>query len=98
VRAVHAGKRYLCERAADILAEHIARRSNPNPIHSLSPREREILRLVAEGYSSVEIAGKLSLSPKSVDTYRSRLMQKLDIHDIAGLVKFSIVHGLTTLD
>jgi DNA-binding NarL/FixJ family response regulator len=98
VRAVHAGKRYFCEKVTDILAKHVARRNNPNPIDSLSQREREILQLVAEGSSSIEIAGKLSLSPKTVDTYRSRLMQKLEIHDVAGLVKFSILHGLTTLD
>lgn len=98
VRAVHAGKRYLCGKAADILAEQVARRSNSNPLDDLSPREREILQLVAEGRSSVEIAGKLSLSSKTVDTYRSRLMQKLDIHDVVGLVKFSIQHGLITLD
>jgi DNA-binding NarL/FixJ family response regulator len=98
VRAVHRGKRYLCERAADVLAEHAARRSGPNPLDDLSTREREILQLVAEGCTSAEIAGKLSLSPKTVDSYRSRLMEKLGIHDVAGLVKFSILHGLTTLE
>ena len=98
VRAVHAGKRYLCEKAVDVLAEQATRRVGLNPLDSLSKREREILQLVAEGRSSVEIATKLSLSPKTVDTYRSRLMQKLQIHDIPGLVKFSIQHGLTTLD
>lgn len=98
VRAVHAGKRYLCERATDVLAEHVARRSGRNPLDDLSQREREILQFVAEGCSSAEIAGKLSLSPKTVDTYRSRLMLKLGIHDVAGLVKFSILHGLTTLE
>ena len=98
VRAVHAGRRYLCEKATDVLAEHVARRSGPNPVDDLSQREREILQFVAEGCSSAEIAGKLSLSPKTVDTYRSRLMAKLGIHDIAGLVKFSILHGLTTLE
>jgi len=98
VRAVHSGKRYICERAADVLAEHVTRRRGPNPLDDLSQRERQILQLVAEGGSSAEIARKLSLSPKTVDTYRSRLMEKLEIHDIAGLVKFAILHGLTTLD
>lgn len=98
VRAVHAGERYLCKKIADVLAEQVARRSGPNPLDSLSTREREILQLVAEGRSSAEIAGKLSLSSNTVDTYRSRLMHKLEIHDVAGLVKFAIQHGLTTLD
>jgi len=98
VRAEHAGERYLCKKIADVLAEHVARRSGPNPLDSLSRREREILQLVAEGRSSAEIAGRLSLSPKTVDSYRSRLMHKLRINDIPGLVKFAIRHGLTTID
>ena len=98
VRAVHAGERYLCKKIADVLAEQVARHSGPNPLDSLSKREREVLQLVAEGRTSVEIATKLSLSPKTVDSYRSRLMQKLQINDVPGLVKFSIQHGLTTLD
>lgn len=98
VRAVHAGERYLCKKIADVLAEQVARRSGPNPLGRLSQREREILQLLAEGRSSAEIAGRLSLSSKTVDTYRSRLMHKLQIHDVAGLVKFAIQHGLTTLD
>lgn len=98
VRAVHAGERYLCKKIADVLAEQVARRSGPNPLGRLSQREREILQLVAEGRSSAEIAGRLSLSSKTVDSYRSRLMHKLEIHDVAGLVKFAIQHGLTTLD
>jgi DNA-binding NarL/FixJ family response regulator len=58
VRAVHAGKRYFCKKVTDVLATHIARRGNPNPLDNLSQREREILQLVAEGSSSIEIAGK----------------------------------------
>ena len=98
VRAVHAGERFLCKKIADVLAAQVARRHGPNPLNSLSQREREILQLLAEGRSSAEIAGRLSLSPNTVDTYRSRLMHKLQINDVAGLVKFAIQHGLTTLD
>jgi DNA-binding CsgD family transcriptional regulator len=64
----------------------------------LSPREREVLQLVVEGKSNVEIARILSLSPKTVETYRSRLMHKLGISDLPGLVKFAIQHGLTPLE
>jgi DNA-binding CsgD family transcriptional regulator len=83
---------------SDVLAEHFSRRSGPNPLDSLSRREREILQLGAVGRSSAEIAGKLELSPKTVDSYPSRLMDKLQIHDVPGLVKFAILHGLTTLE
>jgi DNA-binding NarL/FixJ family response regulator len=64
----------------------------------LSPREREVLQLVVEGKSNAEIADVLSLSVKTVETYRSRLMLKLDISDLPGLVKFAVQHGLTPLE
>lgn len=97
VRAVHSGRRYLCPKIAGIVAEQMARRPGESPLKLLSRREREILQLVAEGYSSSEIATRLGLSPKTVDTYRSRLMEKLKIADLAGLIKFAIQHGITTL-
>lgn len=68
------------------------------PLKSLSPREKEILQLIVEGKSNSEIGDILFLSPKSVHTYRKRLMQKLDIHNIPSLVKFAIQHGLTSLE
>jgi len=64
----------------------------------LSGREREILQLVAEGKTSTVIANLLTLSPKTVETYRSRLMQKLALNDLASLVKFAIQQGLVTLE
>jgi DNA-binding NarL/FixJ family response regulator len=97
VRAVHLGRRHLGGRIAEIVAEGISNRRSTSPIESLSNREREILKLVADGLSSAEIGRRLSLSPKTVDTYRSRLMQKLQITDLAGLIKFAILHGLTPL-
>ena len=66
------------------------------PLDRLSARERQVLRLIVDGRTSAEVAGTLGLSPKSVDTYRSRLMAKLDIEDLPGLVKFALRHGLTT--
>lgn len=99
VRAVHAGHRYLCKKIDEIMVDnYISRRrvsEIKSPIESLSPREREILQLVVEGKASAEIASILSLSPKTVETYRSRLMQKLKVNDIPSLVKFAIQHGLT---
>jgi DNA-binding NarL/FixJ family response regulator len=98
VRAVQLGRRYLSPPVAEVLAERIGRRSAVSPLESLSARERQILKLVADGCSSARIAEMLHLSPKTVDTYRSRLMDKLNISDLASLVKFAIQHGLTSLD
>lgn len=68
-----------------------------SPLESLSPRERQVLQLVVEGKTSKTIAQTLNLSPKTVETYRSRVMQKLDIEDFPSLVRFAIQHGLTPL-
>lgn len=99
VREVHAGRRYLSPRIADTVATQFVRLRQEgavrSPLDSLSAREREVLQLVVEGRSSAEIASRLFLSVKTVETYRSRLMDKLDIHDIPGLVRFAILHGLT---
>lgn len=92
VRAVHVGRQYLGRALAGL-----ERRSTPrtSPLASLSARERQVLQLVVEGHSSAEIAALLHLSPKSVDTYRSRLMKKLGVADVTALVKFAVQHKLT---
>ena len=64
----------------------------------MSPREKEVLQLVVEGKSSAEVAEILSLSVKTVDTYRSRLMRKLGISDLPSLVRFAIQHGVIHLE
>jgi len=98
VRIVQAGRRYLSPRVAEIVAQGVTDRSGVSPLSSLSQREREILKLVADGHSSAEIGTLLHLSPKTVDTYRSRMMQKLHVTDLAGVIKLAIQHGLTSLD
>ena len=80
------------------MADGLSDRGGVSPLESLSKREREILKLVADGHSSAEIGKMLHLSPKTVDSYRSRLMQKLQLSDLAALIKFAIQHGLTSLD
>ena len=102
VRAVYGGERYLSQRISDLLTD-ISFRSldgskEVSPLERLSPREREILQLVAEGKTSQEIGERLSISSKSVDTYRSRLMRKIGVEDVAGLVKFAIQHGVISLE
>jgi len=102
VRAVHAGHRYLSQKISDRLIDDYVRQRQAaeakGPLARLSPREREVMQLVAEGKSNAEIAGILSLSLKTVETYRSRLMRKLGISDLPALVKFAIQHGLTPLE
>lgn len=102
LRTVHAGRRYFCQSISEkVVDDYMAQRQGvveKSPLERLSNREREILQLVVEGKSSAEIAAILYLSPKTVETYRSRLMQKLEIHDLPGLVKFAIQHGLTPLN
>ncbi len=72
--------------------------TDPNSLETLSSREQEILRLVAEGKTSREIAERLCISPKTVDTYRSRLMRKIGVENLAALVKFAIQNGLISLE
>lgn len=97
VRSVHAGRRYLSQKITEsVVDDYIRKRAIESPLESLSQREREILQLLVEGKSGVEIAQQLHLSPKTIDTYRSRMMQKLGIGDLPGLVKFALQHGLTT--
>jgi RNA polymerase sigma factor (sigma-70 family) len=102
VRAVYRGERYLSQRISDLLTDASFRKlegsREVSPLEQLSPREREILQLVAEGKTSQEIGERLSISPKSVDTYRSRLMHKIGVEDVAGLVKFAIQHGVISLE
>jgi DNA-binding NarL/FixJ family response regulator len=102
VRAVHAGSRYLSQKISDSLIDDYVHQRQAaeaqSPLARLSPRERQVLQLVVEGKPSAEIAGILSLSLKTVETYRSRLMHKLGISDLPSLVKFAIQHGLTPLE
>jgi DNA-binding NarL/FixJ family response regulator len=102
VRAVYRGERYLSQRVADLVMDASLQKLeswiDASPLDRLSPREREILQLVAEGKTSQEIAERLSISSKTVDTYRSRLMRKIGVEDMAGLIKFAIQHGVISLE
>lgn len=79
-----------------VLSPGNSRRPADDPIESLSSREYQVFTLLIDGIRAKEIAARLSLSPKTVDTYRASLMRKLDIHDVAGLVKYAIERDLTT--
>lgn len=102
VRSVHADCRYMSRKIADeVIDDYIRLRKDSDedhPLSRLSPREREVLKLIVEGRTRTEIAGTLSLSKKTVDTYRSRIMRKLEVDDIPTLVRLALRQGLITLE
>jgi DNA-binding NarL/FixJ family response regulator len=97
IRAAHAGRRYASRPIAD-LERYVNGGLRASPVETLSDREREVLQLTVEGTSTVQIAEILALSPKTVETYRCRLMSKLGLNDLPSLVKFAIKYGLTPLE
>ena len=99
VRAVSEGKRYLSRRiGGEAIERYLGERGADNPLARLSARERQVLQLVVEGRTSAEAAELLGLSPKSVESYRSRMLAKLGLEDLPALVKFAIRHGVTSVE
>lgn len=99
IRTVSKGKRYLSKLiTATIIDDYVNDNRPHDPMDSLTRRERHVLQLVVEGKSSAQAAKVLALSTKTVETYRSRIRQKLDIYDLPGLVKFAILQGITSLE
>jgi len=91
---------YLSPKISDIVVKDYAcrcSRSTESLLSVLSPREREVLQLLAEGKSTRNIASILQVGVKTVETYRQQIMEKLDIHTIAELTKFAVREGLTSL-
>jgi len=96
VRALHAGQGYFGPQAARVLAEQYRRPQSAadDPYGELSPREREVFHLVVEGRTTKEIARTLGISVKTADNHRYRLMEKLDVHNTAELVRYAARRGL----
>ena len=99
IDAVQAGQLYLSQQDSSLLL-HVLLKQDPAPVDNqapyvlLSPREREVLRLIAHGYSMAEVAERLSLSIKTVDTYKTRLMEKLGTTRKSELVSYALKYGL----
>jgi DNA-binding NarL/FixJ family response regulator len=98
IRTVYEGRRYLSRKIAETVVEDYVRQGGGDVLEGLSPRERQVLQLIAEGKTSAEAAQILFLSVKTVETYRSRFMQKLGLKDMTALVKFAIQHGIISLE
>lgn len=98
VKMVMRGETYLSPPVSKHVIEGYIRRvsGEQHPIDLLTPRQREILQLIAEGCSTKEIAARLQVSVKTVETHRAQLMERLKIHDIPGLVRYAIRIGLIT--
>lgn len=97
IRAVHMGRRYLSQKITESIIEDVISGTELRvPLAKLTSRERQVLEFVVESKTSAEIAELLELSVKTVDTYRSRLMSKLDVRNVQELVKFAIRHGLAS--
>jgi len=100
VRSVAAGGTYLSPSVSrHIVADYIRRvGGDASPLDRLTPRQREIVQLIAEGHSNQETANILGLSIKTIETHRSELMERLDIHDVTGIVRYAIRVGLISSD
>lgn len=88
------GELFYSEEVSSILLRPDEEAKKSPVLNSLTDREIEIIQLIASGLSNKEIGDKLFISHRTVDTHRTNLMQKLDLHNIAGLVRFAIQHGL----
>lgn len=98
--AVGRGETYLSPPISMQVVESYARRvgGQSQPLDMLTRRQREILQLIAEGNSTRDIASHLGLSIKTVETHRAQLMERLAIHDVPGLVRYAIRHGLVEIN
>jgi len=94
IEAAVQGRRHLGPEVAELAIQVLTHAEDADPLQALSPRERQIIVMVVTGQSSTEIGAALHLSPKTVATYRSRLMGKLGVDDVPGLVRFAIRHKL----
>jgi len=101
IRIVCAGKKYLSPDVTDIVLRDYLNPSIDND-HPLTPdltlREREVLQLIVEGCATKEVANRLNISIKTVESHRSRIMYKLGLHTVAELTKYAVRHGITSLE
>jgi DNA-binding NarL/FixJ family response regulator len=97
IRAVFSGRRYLSHQISELMIDDFLRDGvQVSPLDRLSLRESDVLKLVVEGHTSADIAERLALSSKTVETYRARIMRKLGVKDTVALVKFAMRHGIVS--
>ena len=97
IRAIHRGNSFLYPSAATALVEHYRQQAEEEPYDRLTEREREILKLIADGHTSRDIADMLFISLKTVLGHRTKIMEKLDLHNRTELIKYAMRRGLTSM-
>ena len=100
IKAVHRGEVHFSPTVSKVLVEEMAdgdRRPHPSLPPPLTDREREVLSLIAEGLLNKQIADRLGIGVRTIETHRERIMRKLDIHTVAGLTKYAIARGMTSM-
>jgi DNA-binding NarL/FixJ family response regulator len=99
ITSVANGETYLSPRISGVVADYVRRADRePTSLEMLTPRQREVLQLIAEGHTMAGIGQVLGISQKTVETHRTALMERLDIRDVAGLVRYAIRVGLVAAD
>ncbi len=99
IDSVHSGKTFFSPEIAQAALQQLVQNGGKKePFAQLTSREREVLVLIAEGKSNKEIATKLGIGVRTIETHRERIMRRLDIHSVAGLTKFAIANGLVPLE
>ena len=98
IQTVIRGERYISPETSRKTMMEYGKGTKRDQLEGLSRRQREVLRLIAEGQTTKQIAQTLEISVKTVESHRSQLMEKLDIHDVAGLVRYAIIVGLIDVE
>ena len=99
IREAAAGRRYLSSPfSSELIESYLKRPGGTDPYETLTPREREVLHLVAEGLTSSEIAGRLFISPRTAESHRANLMRKLGLRSRTDLVRFAFQRGIVPLE
>lgn len=99
IESVYGGEPFFSEEIARAaLTEFVSSGGRKEPFSQLTPREREVLVAIAEGQSNKEIADRLQIGVRTIETHRERIMRRLDIHSVAGLTKYAIANGLVSIE
>ena len=101
VREVVQGRRYLSSPFSQVGIDTYTKRAESTPLDvydTLTSREREVLHLTAEGYSSAEVSGELSISPRTAEAHRANLMRKLGFHSQADLIRYALRRGIISME
>ena len=98
LKAVMSGDTWLSSAISKTaIAEYVGRTAHESPLGTLTARQEQVLRLMAEGHSTKDIGAQFELSVKTIETFRAQIMERLRIHDVAGLVRYAIRQGIVRL-